>query len=149
MIISQYNICYSSWSKISKTFPNEEKCRLTDQIIRSYRSVTANIAEGHGRFHYQDETQFVRQARGSLSETLDHQICALDEEYITVSVHCKKTKQTTEWQRNFCCIEKRKKSETHRTFRHICLCLTQMPTLRKAKRAFILPTHPSPPTTHI
>ena len=83
MIISQYNICYSSWSKISKTFPNEEKCRLTDQIIRSYRSVTANIAEGHGRFHYQDETQFVRQARGSLSETLDHLICALDEEYIT------------------------------------------------------------------
>ena len=44
----------------------------------------ACIAEGHGRFHYQDETQFVRQARGSLSETLDHLICALDEEYITV-----------------------------------------------------------------
>ena len=43
----------------------------------------ACIAEGHGRFHYQDETQFVRQARGSLSETLDHLICALDEEYIT------------------------------------------------------------------
>ena len=31
--------------------------------------------------------------------------------------------------------------ETHHTFRHICLCPTQKPTLRKAKRAFILPTH--------
>ena len=35
-----------------KTFPAEEKYRLTDQIIRSSRSIGNNIAEGHGRFHY-------------------------------------------------------------------------------------------------
>lgn len=70
-------------SKLSKTFPNEEKYRLTDQIIRSSRSITANIAEGDGRYHYQENTQFCRQSRGSLKETLDHLIVALDEEYIS------------------------------------------------------------------
>jgi len=66
-----------------KSFPNEEKFRLTDQLIRASRSVTANIAEGHGRYHFQENSQFCRHARGSLSETLDHLICALDENYIS------------------------------------------------------------------
>lgn len=39
---------------LSKEFPDNEKYKLTDQIIRSSRSITANIAEGHGRFHYQE-----------------------------------------------------------------------------------------------
>jgi len=71
-------------SIISKTFPSEEKYRIIDQLIRAGRSVTANIAEGHGRFHFQENIQFCRQARGSLTETLDHMICAFDENYITV-----------------------------------------------------------------
>lgn len=65
-----------------KKFPAEEKYKLIDQIIRSSRSVNANIAEGHGRFHYQENIQFCRQARGSLNETLDHLITAFDCEYI-------------------------------------------------------------------
>ncbi len=69
-------------SSVVKTFPNEEKYRLTDQLIRASRSVTANIAEGHGRYHFQENSQFCRQARGSLTETLDHLLCALDEKYI-------------------------------------------------------------------
>jgi four helix bundle protein len=69
-------------SKMVKSFPNDERFRLVDQIIRSSRSVPANIAEGFGRFHFQENIQFCRQARGSLSETLEHLICALDEEYI-------------------------------------------------------------------
>jgi four helix bundle protein len=67
---------------LTKKFPKEEKYRLIDQIIRSSRSVTANIAEGHGRFHYQENIQSCRQARGSLTETLDHLIVAYDEGYI-------------------------------------------------------------------
>jgi len=70
-------------SKIVRLFPMEEKYRLTDQLIRASRSITANIAEGHGRYHFQENIQFCRQSRGSLSETLDHLICALDENYIT------------------------------------------------------------------
>jgi four helix bundle protein len=63
-------------------FPKEEKYSLTDQILRSSRSVTANIAEGFGRFHHQENIQFCRTARGSLFETLDHLICAFDCNYI-------------------------------------------------------------------
>ena len=69
-------------SGLSRTFPVEEKYKLTDQSLRSSRSISANIAEGHGRFHFQENMQFCRQARGSLTETLVHMICALDEGYI-------------------------------------------------------------------
>jgi four helix bundle protein len=69
-------------SHLVKSLPLEEKFRLSDQLIRSSRSVTANIAEGFGRFHYQENIQFCRQARGSLQETLDHLYVALDEDYI-------------------------------------------------------------------
>jgi len=69
-------------SILVKTFPAEEKYRLTDQLIRASRSVTANIAEGHGRYHYQENSQFCRHSRGSLTEILDHLICALDENLI-------------------------------------------------------------------
>ncbi len=65
-----------------KTFPAEEKFKLTDQLIRASRSVTANIAEGYGRFHYQENIQFCRHSRGSLNEILDHLICAFDCKYI-------------------------------------------------------------------
>lgn len=70
-------------TKLVKAFPSEEKYRLVDQLIRSSRSVTANIAEGFGRFHFQEDIQFCRQARGSLVESLDHLICANDEDFIT------------------------------------------------------------------
>lgn len=69
-------------SKLSKDFPSEEKYRLKDQVIRASRSVTANIAEGYGRYHYQENIQFCRQARGSLFELIDHLSVALDENYI-------------------------------------------------------------------
>ena len=70
-------------SKIAKTFPSEEKYKLIDQIIRASRSITANIAEGHGRFHFQENIQYCRQARGSLYEVLEHCICSNDENYIS------------------------------------------------------------------
>jgi four helix bundle protein len=65
------------------SFPVSEKYHLVDQLKRSSRSTTANIAEGFGRFHYQENIQFCRHSRGSLNEVLDHLICAYDEEYIT------------------------------------------------------------------
>ena len=64
--------------------PIEERFRLIDQIKRSSRSVTANIAEGYGRFHYLDNSKFCRDARGSLNETLDHLTVAYDEQYISI-----------------------------------------------------------------
>jgi four helix bundle protein len=67
----------------ANSFPKEEKFLLTAQIKDSARSVTANIAEGYGRYHYQEAIQFCRIARGSLMETYDHLSSALDENYIT------------------------------------------------------------------
>ncbi len=39
------------------------------ELVRSGDSVGANIAEGHGRFHYRDEITFDYYSRGSLKET--------------------------------------------------------------------------------
>jgi four helix bundle protein len=69
-------------SELVKTFPVEEKYRLTDQIIRSSRSIGNNIAEGHGRFNHIDSARFLVTARGSLIETIDHLVIALDEKFI-------------------------------------------------------------------
>jgi four helix bundle protein len=65
-----------------RSFPAEEKYRLSDQLIRSSRSVDTQIAEGHGRRTWPDRLRFCVVARGSLSETLNHLIDALDEKYI-------------------------------------------------------------------
>lgn len=74
-------------SEIIKThFPKEEKYLLTAQLIDAVRSVTANLAEGFGRYHYQENIQFCRQSRGSLTETIEHLIIAFDDHYITKSM---------------------------------------------------------------
>jgi len=68
--------------KLCKKFPDEEKFRLANQMIRASRSSTANIAEGYGRFHFQENIQFCRQSRGSLFELMDHVLVAEECEYI-------------------------------------------------------------------
>ena len=75
------NIRIMIW-KLCKRFPAEEKFRLADQMIRASRSSTANIAEGYGRFHFQENIQFCRQSRGSLFELIDHLLVAEECEYI-------------------------------------------------------------------
>jgi len=65
-----------------KTFPSEERYRLIDQLVRSSRSINAQIAEGHGRRTNPDKIRFCIQARGSLHETLNHLIDAFDCAYI-------------------------------------------------------------------
>lgn len=71
---------------IVSLFPVEEKYRLADQLIRSSRSINANIAEGHGRYTYKDQIHFCIQARGSLSETYNHCIDAFDEKFISTEI---------------------------------------------------------------
>jgi len=68
--------------ELTKSFPAEEKFRLTDQIIRSSRGINATIAEGHGKYTFKDQLHFCIIARGSLSETHNHLIDALDCSYI-------------------------------------------------------------------
>lgn len=65
-----------------KSLPPEEKYQLRSQLIRAIRSVTANVAEGAGRFYYQENMAFCRKSRGSLFEIKDHLILAEEDEYI-------------------------------------------------------------------
>ena len=69
-------------SVLIKEFPNHEKFELVSQMRRASRSVTHNIAEGYGRFHFKENTQFFRVSRGSLYELQDQLITAFDEGYI-------------------------------------------------------------------
>ncbi len=69
--------------QLAKAFPEDEKNKLTDQIVRSSRSICAQIAEGHGRQTSTDERRFCIISRGSLSETMNHLIDAFDNGYIS------------------------------------------------------------------
>ena len=73
-------------SELAKTIPNDEKFGLTSQIVRAIRSVSHNISEGYGRFHFRENAQFCRTSRGSLYEVLDQVIVANEEGYITENV---------------------------------------------------------------
>ena len=69
-----------------KSFPDIEKFRMADQLLRSVRSIGSLIAEGHGRFSYPDQIHFFIQARGSVSESMSHLIDARDDNYISESI---------------------------------------------------------------
>jgi four helix bundle protein len=62
--------------KVATSLPAEEKYDLVQQLRRASKSVSANIAEGYGRFHYLETLRFYSIARGSLNETLNHLITA-------------------------------------------------------------------------
>jgi four helix bundle protein len=68
---------------VCRGFPKQETFELGSQMRRAAVSVTANIAEGYGRFSYQENMQFCRQSRGSVYEIRDHLTTALDAGYIT------------------------------------------------------------------
>jgi len=55
---------------LAAQLPANERYNLADQMRRSATSVTLNIAEGYGRYHYLDSLRFFYTARGSLMETL-------------------------------------------------------------------------------
>ena len=59
-------------SELIRRLPEDEKYNLKEQMRRAKLSMTNNIAEGYGRYHYQENIQFCRQARGSLYELIDH-----------------------------------------------------------------------------
>lgn len=73
----------NSFIPIIKSLPISEKYALADGMRRASRSITENIAEGFGRYHFQENIQFCRQSRGSLFELKDQLITALDEAYIS------------------------------------------------------------------
>lgn len=67
---------------IARKLPEVEKFNLCSQIRRAALSLTNNIAEGHGKFHYPDQIKFMLQARGSLQELADDLNTCEDEKYL-------------------------------------------------------------------
>jgi len=70
------------YKRVLPLIPAEEKWNLNQQLRRSSLSVSANIAEGYGRFYYQDNVRFCYNARGSLEETLSHLTFAFEADFI-------------------------------------------------------------------
>ncbi len=81
-----YQLALEVMAKIhafSTTLPPHEKFDLYSQIRRSSKSVTANIAEAYGRYHYLDSLRYYSIARGELNETLSHLINARVLKYLS------------------------------------------------------------------
>ena len=70
------------YKEVLPLLPPEEKWNLNQQLRRSSLSISANIAEGHGRFYYQDNVRFCYNARGSLEETLSHLVFCFEMEFV-------------------------------------------------------------------
>lgn len=68
--------------QIADALPGIEKYDLASQMRRASKSVSANLAEGYGRFHYLDTLRFYSIARGSLTESINHLITAKTLGYI-------------------------------------------------------------------
>jgi four helix bundle protein len=65
-----------------KTLPETEKFGLASQMRRASVSLTNNIAEGHGRYHFLDQIKFMLNSRGSLEELIDDLNVCEDENYL-------------------------------------------------------------------
>lgn len=67
---------------VTRQLPDFEKFELASQIRRAAVSLTNNIAEGHGRYHFADQVRFFLGARGSLQELVDDLNVCTDEKYL-------------------------------------------------------------------
>jgi four helix bundle protein len=74
------------YREVLPVLPSEEKWNLNQQVRRSALSIPANIAEGYGRYYYQDNVRFCYIARGSLEETLSHLVITHEMDYIPTSL---------------------------------------------------------------
>ena len=57
-----FNLSYSfamDVFKMTRNFPREETYSLTDQVVRSSRSIAVNIAEGFGKRSYENELRSI------------------------------------------------------------------------------------------
>ena len=74
--------------EISKSFPKEEKYSLTDQMRRSSRSVTSNLAESWAKRRY--EKAFLNKLTDSLGEEFETEVWldySCDCKYIDKDTH--------------------------------------------------------------
>ena len=73
--------------------PTDEKWNLASQLKRAAQSIPANIAEGHGRYHFLDNVRFCYIARGSLTEVQSHMALAHELGYLSHEIYDRFTLQ--------------------------------------------------------
>lgn len=81
------------YKKVVPLLPPAEKYNLADQLKRAAVSIPANIAEGHGRYYYQDNVRFCYIARGSLTEIQSHLLLAKELGFISPQVYASATNE--------------------------------------------------------
>jgi len=69
--------------KLTAKFPKSEEYNLKKHMRECARNVMGNIAEGFGRYHFQESIQFYRIARGSLIELKSDSYTSLDTGYLS------------------------------------------------------------------
>lgn len=69
--------------RLLDNFPKFEKFALSDQIRRAIVSVPSNIAEGSGRKSLKEQIHFLEISYGSLMETYNQLLIAIDLAYIS------------------------------------------------------------------
>jgi len=72
--------------QVLETFPQIEKYGVCDQLRRASSSISANIAEGFGRYHFNDKIKFYFQARGYSKEVQNFLLLARDLKYIDIEM---------------------------------------------------------------
>lgn len=68
--------------QVAQKIPQEEKYGVKRHMLENARNTPANLAEGFGRFHYQESIQFYRIARGCLEEQRNDVYICLDRNYL-------------------------------------------------------------------
>jgi four helix bundle protein len=79
--------------------PSQEKRALVNQLRRSVQSVPANIAEGYGRYYFQESVRFCYIACGSLEETFSHLTLAYKLDYLPEETYQSLTSEIQELRR--------------------------------------------------
>ncbi|HSB01805.1 MAG TPA: four helix bundle protein [Anaerolineales bacterium] len=81
------------YKEVTPCLPADEKWNLTQQLKRAAQSIPANIAEGHGRYHFLDNVRFCYIARGSLTEVQSHMTLAHELGYLRDEIYEQMTTQ--------------------------------------------------------
>src|SRR5512147_395901 len=76
-----------TYKEVVPHLPASEKYNLADQLKRAAQSIPANIAEGHGRYHFLDNVRFCYIARGSLTEVQSHMALAYELGYLPGEIY--------------------------------------------------------------
>ena len=76
--------------------PQEEKWALASQLRRSVQSIPANIAEGYGRYQFQERIHFYYIARGSMAETKTHLVLAFRLGYLHKEIYQRSLDELTD-----------------------------------------------------